>query len=237
MVVCNTGRGASKLLATRIMNNFPEIHIVAMKSYIDIAKDQNILDNIDLIISTIPLPKIDKPWVVVSPFLQESELTKIKEIIWVGKGQRGTAENDHFDDLVDSVIKQYKNYQDAEAFTKKVDTLLSSRYLWSNIYENDSSEQYAKVIMEIFELLSRIYPVGLNSDQFSLVSGLIAHVIMSVPRWQRGKFITAPDYHELTLKYPQEYKMISDSLQRIAKMLDIYIDDIESIAVLRYIIF
>lgn len=43
MVVCNTGRGASQFLATRIMNNCPEIHIVAMNSYLDIEKDSDIL--------------------------------------------------------------------------------------------------------------------------------------------------------------------------------------------------
>ena len=83
MVVCNSGRSASKLLSTRLLNNLPNLHIVSISSLFELQSNTEFLEHVDFIISTVPLPGIKKPYVVVSPFLQKQEINQVKELIWL----------------------------------------------------------------------------------------------------------------------------------------------------------
>lgn len=238
MVVCNTGRGASKLLSTRIMNNFPEIHIVAMSSYLDLETMPEILENVDLVISTIPLPDLPKPYVIVSPFLTEKELTKVREAIWIGRQSHGPIHGNRLNEMVNSLIHQYVDYNDALEFSRKLDSLISSQE--QRVYyteSEDNSELYAEISVEVFALIMQLFPKGLNQRQCSQASGLLAHVLMSIPRWQKGSFIQAPDFEQMKRTHEKEYRRVLNFLHTLEKKLDIFIDPIEVIALLRYIIY
>lgn len=78
LIVCNAGVATAWLLVSRLRAKFPEVEIVGVVSARDLQKKA--LNNADLIISTIPVAKIDDiPAVVVSPFLSDKEITKIGE--------------------------------------------------------------------------------------------------------------------------------------------------------------
>lgn len=236
MVVCNTGRGASKLLSTRIMNNFPEVHIVAMSSYIDLEKKPEMLDNVDLVISTIPLPDIDKPYVIVSPFLTEMELSKVREAIWIGRQSHGPIQENGLNEMVNSLIHQYVDYKDALEFSKKLDSLIHSQDKSVVYIENEEeSELYAEISIEVFNMMTQLSPKGWSVKQCSQVSGLLAHVLMSVPRWLKGNFIQSLDFDQMKKEHPKQYQIIMEFIHTMEKKLEIFIDPVEAIAILRYL--
>ncbi len=219
MVVCNSGVGASRLLTNRIMNAFPEIHITLIKPYIDIYKDAEFLKNIDLIVSTVDLPSnIDTPYIIVSPFLSEKELTKIRESIWqVNKIKKHLINTGHETDLQSIEPVEIENA--------------------NNIYGNNVSYyQVASVVMEAMNLLASIYPARIERNNYVLVQGLLAHIVMSVERWTNQDFLIVYDYEEMKEQYRYEFDMVIEFLDKVSKLLNIFIDPVESIAILRYII-
>ncbi len=101
-VICAMGMGTSRLLFWRLVNEIPNISIVQVGSYRD-AIEGRISKHVDLIVSTVPLPGVDTPYVVVSPFLTEYEVDRIKEALglrsyrkdkWYTKGTKDVIEED-----------------------------------------------------------------------------------------------------------------------------------------------
>ncbi len=81
-VVCAMAMGTSSLLFWRLVNEMPDIDVVQVGSYKDIVEGR-IGSDIDLIISTIPLPDLHVPHIVVSPFLGSRERKEIREILGI----------------------------------------------------------------------------------------------------------------------------------------------------------
>lgn len=76
LVVCSSGIGSSKILATRIKKEIPEIVSLQNLSMFDLGDIPE--SEYDLIISTIPLPLSPMDYVVVSPLLPQDDIQKIK---------------------------------------------------------------------------------------------------------------------------------------------------------------
>ncbi|WP_440897648.1 BglG family transcription antiterminator [Amphibacillus sp. Q70] len=81
LIVCASGVGSAKLLYYRIQNLFEqEIEIADTINYYNLAMHD--LSNIDLIISTIPIPEeLGVPIVVVNTFLEEQDINSIEKSI------------------------------------------------------------------------------------------------------------------------------------------------------------
>lgn len=199
ILICNTGRGSSRLLATRILNNLPEAHIIGMFSSDDAIMESNAYKEADLIISTFKLDNIDKPTLVVSPILSEQELFNIKRAI---HSETSYSEN------------------------SKIRTIKS---------EDDSCLLYSEVVIEILAMLSMIYKNGLKQSDFNVVAGIVSHTIMSIPRWKKSEFIKASDYETLIKKHKKEYDIIDEFLSKMENLLNVTIDRVEIIAIMRYI--
>lgn len=78
-VLCPSGIGTSRLLATKIDNEFKNIKVVNIASILNLEND-DLLD-IDFLISTVPLNINKVPWVVISPLLLDDDIKTIKEFI------------------------------------------------------------------------------------------------------------------------------------------------------------
>ncbi|MFK3938396.1 BglG family transcription antiterminator [Alkalihalobacillus sp. NPDC078783] len=76
IVICSSGIGSSKLLASRLEKEFPEIAQIDQVSLFDFNKQEARF--YDLIISTIPLPQ-DEPYFLVKPFLSKEETEQIRK--------------------------------------------------------------------------------------------------------------------------------------------------------------
>lgn len=79
LVVCSSGIGTAKLLATKLQKQFPEIKQVENKSLFEIAKTN--LADYDLIVSTLPLKDIDRDYIIASPMLEQADIHKVEKIV------------------------------------------------------------------------------------------------------------------------------------------------------------
>ena len=79
LVVCSSGIGTSKMLATRLQKEFPELKHIQNVSVMEFKKMKK--DNYQLVISTIPIPDYESDYIVVNPFLNKDEIEKIRSFI------------------------------------------------------------------------------------------------------------------------------------------------------------
>ncbi|WP_066371483.1 BglG family transcription antiterminator [Neobacillus fumarioli] len=80
LVVCPTGIGTSKMLASRIKQEISEIDSVKISSIKEIQQHGNLI-NFDIIISTVRLPFINIDYVLVSPLLNEENIQTIRSFL------------------------------------------------------------------------------------------------------------------------------------------------------------
>ncbi|MGM0240658.1 BglG family transcription antiterminator [Enterococcus sp. AZ103] len=79
LIVCSSGMGSSKMLASRLTREIPEIEIKKIISFLKLY-DEN-LDNYDMVFSTISLPLNEHDYMMVSPLLNKKELVAVNEAI------------------------------------------------------------------------------------------------------------------------------------------------------------
>lgn len=125
-VVCAVGMGTSSLLFWRLLNEMPDVDVVQVGSYQDILEGK-INPDVDLILSTIPLPQMKIPHIVISPLLSASERRKIREIL--------------------GITRQKWRYPSIY----KVEKLLDSRLIFVNV----EAKQWEDVILLLSNALSK----------------------------------------------------------------------------------
>ncbi|MFC6604646.1 BglG family transcription antiterminator [Ectobacillus funiculus] len=76
LVICSSGIGTSKMLATRLQQEFPEMKRVQNLSLFELPNINT--DEYDIVVSTIALSGFSNDYIQVSPILNESEIEKIK---------------------------------------------------------------------------------------------------------------------------------------------------------------
>lgn len=79
LVICSSGIGTARILATRLKQNFPEVTAVKTISMLSI-QDVDI-SQFDMVLSTIKLHQFNHPYIIVSPMLLEDELVEIEKYI------------------------------------------------------------------------------------------------------------------------------------------------------------
>lgn len=77
LVACPTGIGTSKLLATQLKREFSNLEIVAIVSAVNVDYDFYKHENVEFIISTVPIENAKFPVVVVDFMLNENDKTNI----------------------------------------------------------------------------------------------------------------------------------------------------------------
>lgn len=86
LVVCHSGYGTSKLLSTKLKRYFPDFEIIESVSANRIMNRN--LEDIDFIISTVPLALKSKPYLLVSTFLNENDIKNISDLILESKDKQ-----------------------------------------------------------------------------------------------------------------------------------------------------
>lgn len=79
VIICPTGIGTSKMLASRIQKEFAEINTVDIKSIKEIEKSK--LNVFDMVISTVKLPFDDLNYILVSPLLNDEDIQMIRSFL------------------------------------------------------------------------------------------------------------------------------------------------------------
>ncbi|WP_080872736.1 BglG family transcription antiterminator [Oceanobacillus timonensis] len=78
-IVCSSGIGSSKMLASRIESEIAEIKYIDNISLFELSYLD--IDDYDLILSTIPLPLDEEDYIIISPLLTEKEVFDIRNLI------------------------------------------------------------------------------------------------------------------------------------------------------------
>src|SRR5699024_8269457 len=79
LVICSSGIGTAKMLATKLKQQIPEIKQVENKSMFDLESIAD--DDYDIIVSTIPLDEAEHNYILTSPMLTKPEADEVKRAI------------------------------------------------------------------------------------------------------------------------------------------------------------
>ncbi|MDN9009926.1 BglG family transcription antiterminator [Brevibacillus laterosporus] len=80
VIVCHMGIGMSQLLRTKLERKFISIHIVACLAKADV-KEYLANHDVDFVISTVSLPEVNIPYIVISPLLEAAEEKRLENFI------------------------------------------------------------------------------------------------------------------------------------------------------------
>ncbi|QQZ08794.1 BglG family transcription antiterminator [Heyndrickxia vini] len=80
LVICPTGIGTSKMLASRLKKEIMEIDSVEIKSIKDVQKQKS-LNQFDVILSTVRLPFMNNEYIIVNPLLSREDIETIRSFL------------------------------------------------------------------------------------------------------------------------------------------------------------
>ena len=81
VVACMYGIGASSFLMAQIKKNFPNIQVVEVVSVLDNQIESLQTDDVDILISTVPLRNTTLPYVQINPILKDEDMDKINKLV------------------------------------------------------------------------------------------------------------------------------------------------------------
>lgn len=235
LVVCYSGYGTSHLLATRIRRAFPDWEIAGVISVSMLSK-RNMKD-IDFIVSTVPIDVKEKPYILVSAFLNDQDINNISKLIKekaveTNERQTGTMyinrflkeENIYFDQNDDQVIKK-----------------LNKKYMSNISFEEISFGEDIKVQIGFYNV-EPILAVALNNtlnlkkqivfymamDDTDMMTNLLSemyhlHTFGGIASYLR-KCVNAKDVKNYFGMYKGEMKVMATDLIRVINKKTIKLD-------------
>jgi mannitol operon transcriptional antiterminator len=105
LLVCTSGMGTSRLLATQLEKELPQVYVVDIVSLLHIEEWMKKGIRVDMIISTVPFQYPQYPVVVVNPFLLPQDLELIQtELKSVNRAERKKAVEEN-EEIEDTIVK------------------------------------------------------------------------------------------------------------------------------------
>ena len=104
-VLCPQSMAITHFLKWKLENNIPEVEVVIAKTCIKKNKinEGKFLDNVDLILSTSPIPLTEIPTLIIPRFLSEEYFEKIKNLL-------GISHNEESDFYNEDLLSKDKNF-------------------------------------------------------------------------------------------------------------------------------
>ncbi|GAA0609569.1 mannitol operon transcriptional activator MtlR [Virgibacillus siamensis] len=143
LVICSSGIGTAKILATKLKQQIPEIRNVENKSVLDL--EQAEMSRYDIVVSTIGLGEDES--IQISPMLTEAEVHRIKKAIKQKKITRRLSRDDTSFQPDDDFMQRL---QTTQQYTKAVTDLLASVFA-ANIEEELSIASVLRFISNELE--------------------------------------------------------------------------------------
>jgi mannitol operon transcriptional antiterminator len=220
LIVCSSGKGAAKLLEKRIRNNLPHIEIVGPTSAFEAEENLLQFGVLDFVVSTVHL-EITIPYLLVSPVISNEELGMIHSHLYGFQSLKETKRSV----AGDRVRKQLASQQGQ----KEIPGI-----------QRDGLEDYAHLtgmaVVEFGEMIMKLADEeGITLERQNLW-GLTLHIILSIPRWIYGDYVSEGDLDRYQSQYPTMYKKVENTLFRIGQTYDLVIPSDEVVAVMRYIV-
>jgi mannitol operon transcriptional antiterminator len=222
LVICSSGIGSSKMLASRIRKEIPMIKKLHNASLFEL-KQLN-LNDYDMVLSTIPLSNFEKEYILVNPFLTEEEVGKIHAYI------KQNVEKQRFvnQSLKEEKGNEFKNHQKViesfqviQEYSQSILTILEGFY-YKRLQNKDNLENtLSDVCYELFKkrvieqpnkvvdaLIEREKLGGLGIPNTSLA---LFHT--------RSVLIHKSSFTIYTLEEPLEVKAMDESTIRLKNIL------------------
>ncbi|WP_332634030.1 BglG family transcription antiterminator [Halalkalibacter flavus] len=134
LIVCSSGIGTSKMLATRLQKEIPEIKECQNVSMFELNQMND--TKYDVILSTIRLPELKRDYIVVNPILTTDEVEKVKSYIHKKKRVGKPFSNNELD--YPSFTKKENTLERMQVLKEYSDTIISLlQGLSVSIYKNE----------------------------------------------------------------------------------------------------
>ncbi|TCP28752.1 BglG family transcriptional antiterminator [Scopulibacillus darangshiensis] len=173
LVVCPTGIGASKMLASRIKKEVGEIKSIDISSIKEMQKLN--MESYDIVISTVRLPFANIDYVYVNPLLSEKDIEAIHD--YLGTNLRDLTRKGHFkinNGMTNKLTAYPVNVMPLEQFMDDVDDVQSSiRSVLDHlhVYHTRNGEDYRSLLTS---MVSICFNWGLVTDAETVVMQLLA---------------------------------------------------------------
>jgi len=106
VMVCPSGLGSARMLASRIKKELPDLEIIDVVSALDLEKTLVKHPEVDAVISTVPLEEQRRPVIVVSPLLTSEDVECIRAFVRKGTplGRKSQKEQSTCEDVVFKIL-------------------------------------------------------------------------------------------------------------------------------------
>jgi mannitol operon transcriptional antiterminator len=242
IVICNSGKGSANILTKRLKMCIPDMEIKGNYSILEIEENEELLEGVDLIISTINYVNNFKPVLKISPLLSETEIQLIKNFLYK---EQILPNNEHLEEQDNSLMSlcqrlidklgddiDEKVIEEIRAFELYIyeHFLIKAKNAFVNEYAGDKT---AMIVLEVMNMISEIEAFDIELSK-ETSTGLLIHVIMSVGRWKRGEFFEEPDLANFKQGHPEIFKIVLRFLDNCQRTLNRSIPESEAVSILRY---
>lgn len=151
LIVCPTGIGTSRMLASRIKKEIIEIDSVEIKSLKEIGHQENV-HMFDVIISTVRLPLMHNEYILVNPLLSQEDIAAIKTFLQ--KNVEYLTKNKKYNQSLSKETQPQKSERPLTELLKELkDTQQSIEALIGHfrVYKPVHQKGYEHVIREMLE--------------------------------------------------------------------------------------
>ncbi|MCR6108993.1 BglG family transcription antiterminator [Bacillus sp. A301a_S52] len=172
VVICSSGIGSSKMIASRLQNEFPAITKVKNMSMFDL--DDMKPEELDLVISTIPLVDYSVDYVQVNPFLTKEDVLKIQEYIDRQERQKTMPKQ-----TVPSIKKRVKSAHQARSVFVKMQQSLTYTVALLEHFRVIKSSKTESLWASLAETMDTLKEEGLITHVEAVISKLKERANMS----------------------------------------------------------
>jgi mannitol operon transcriptional antiterminator len=214
LIICSSGIGTSKMLATRLKQELPEIKRFQIASLFEL--NQLSIDDFDLVISTIQLPNFSSDYIVVSPILTQEEMKKLRNYIrhqMIEEIHKETPLMDRKFPDSQPVEKTIKRMENIHEYSAAISTILRGFQLLT-VTEPQTVEQVLKEACEF------LYKQGVIRDVGFITKALLEREKrggLGIPNTKlvlyhtRNEWVLHPSFTIVSLKKPLRVKAMDQS--------------------------
>lgn len=221
LVVCSSGIGSSKMLASRLKKELPEIVEFDLSSLMELKEID--ASSYDMIVSTVPIPYDHIDYIMVSPLLNEDDAMRVKAHIkrkipyMIEKKRTKEAVKESVQETVDmmAVAEQVTNYM----------SVIRSILSHFTIENRETLPQHEATIRQ---LLRQLEEEGSITHADDVASGLLEREQqggLGIPGTEfalfhlKHEFIKEPIFHIYDLDQAYEVKSMDGGQQMMSRML------------------
>lgn len=215
LIICSSGIGTSKMLATRLKQELPEIKTLKNVSLFEL--NQVNIDDFHLVISTINLPNFQREYIVVSPILTKEEIKKLRNYI------HNRIYNEDINRKASLMDRKLPNSIHAERTIERMESIHQYTATISTVLKGfqvlaATASQTADQVLE--EACKFLYKQGVIRDVELLIKALLEREKLGglgipdtklVLYHSRSEYVARPSFTILRLTKPLQVKAMDQS--------------------------